>query len=684
MTYRFLSLTAVLVATPLLALAEPVVELEAMTVSADLRGASAADIPTSVHGIDALHLEDSGSTHLEQQLRQTPNVNTAGGSSRVRYVQIRGMGEREDYSGTPNTSVGVMLDGMDFSNAGMVGTLFDAQQIEVLRGPQSTRYGASAIAGLVNIETKAPTPYRESLLETTLGNDNLRQIGLMTSGPMAAGAYKPQYRFTLFSHHDDGFRNNHTLNRRDTNQREELTARAKLRWWAGSDTQFDATLLHSDLDNGYDIFTPTNDFNTYSDETGKDTQRTYAGRFKVRHTGLQRFDIVSQTTASRSRMLYNYDEDWGPEPDGFYENRKQRKHYSQEMRLVSSAPIFAETTDWVWGVYGARLEEDNENGVRWGEWSRVSRDYRQDKLATFLQLDHHFTDATTLVLGARVEDVSSRFHNSDGESYKPSKTFWGGELTLHHQLDAANSVYGGVSRGYKAGGFNTGLQANAEDKYRFFRDETALNYELGYRFNTATLRASVNVFYTDRRRPQFDGNGYDPSVIGTGDNPNWVFFIENFDSASNYGAELAVEWQATDALSVFVNGGWLGTRVSGAPLNADFSISGRDQTHAPRYQYAAGAQYRHASGWFGRAEIEGLGSYFFDNVHDAKSKAYTLTHARVGYEAASWEVYLWARNLFNEHYANRGFHFDLDGTGDKTWLGLADPRQFGITTRVHF
>lgn len=80
--------------------------LEPITVSADLRDISIDKIAASVSVLNELDLQDRGATHFEDVLLQLPNLNFSGQSSRPRHIQIRGMGERDEYTGAPNASVG--------------------------------------------------------------------------------------------------------------------------------------------------------------------------------------------------------------------------------------------------------------------------------------------------------------------------------------------------------------------------------------------------------------------------------------------------------------------------------------------------------------------------------------------------------------------------------------------------
>lgn len=697
----FLTLSSLIAISPLMAdEAESPKVLEPMTISADLRDISEDKIAASVSAFGELDLQDRGASHFDDLLLQIPNMNFSAEGSRPRHLQIRGMGERDEYTGAPNASVGFAIDDIDFSGIGLSGNLFDVKQVEVLRGPQGTRYGANALAGLVNIQTNDPTPYRESSLEVTAGQDDLTELGLMTSGAFdESNPNSPQYRFVMFKHDSDGFRDNKFLNREDTNGRDELFVRGKLRFFLTDAAELDLTLLHADIDNGYDAYSLDNDFSTETDEPGRDEQKSNAAAIKLTLDGSQFFTLTSTTTLADSNIVYGYDGDWADRnfwgrPFVYnYENKKERDTFSQELRFTSKADsrLFADTTDWLFGLYYSDLDEENTTAEAFEDdftspLFSTSKDseFEAKNIAIFGQLDYHLNNLTTVSGGLRVEHNSQDFSSSLGEDFSPSDALAGGHLSISHDVNDAHTVYAAVSRGYKAGGFNAGLGAGVNSSFLQFEKETAWNYELGLKsaFMDDTLKTAVTLFYMDRKDPQFDGY----SFVGA----NYVFFTENLDKAENYGIEAEIDWQTTKTLNLFASLGLLETKVDGQPLNSAFVMSGREQAHAPSYQYNIGAQYRGTSGLFARVDVTGVDAFFFDNVHDFKSDNYTLTNLRIGYEFKDWEIYFWGKNIFDQKYATRGFFFANDpayGFGAdpaKEFVQLGDPRQFGVTTRLRF
>src|SRR5664279_2959407 len=121
-------------------------QLEEVVITASLRPAVASQLAQSATVLNAAQLAQSGVQHFADVLSLTPNLAAAGGTSRPRYFQLRGIGEQDQYQGAPNPSVGFLIDGIDFSGVGMPATLFDVDAVEVLRGPQASVYGANALA----------------------------------------------------------------------------------------------------------------------------------------------------------------------------------------------------------------------------------------------------------------------------------------------------------------------------------------------------------------------------------------------------------------------------------------------------------------------------------------------------------------------------------------------------------
>src|ERR1700736_450 len=159
--------------------------LEEIVVTAALRSTSVADLPQSVTVLDRDTLRGAGVQHFEDVLGLIPNLNWAAGTSRPRFFQLRGIGEVEQYQGAPNPSVGFLIDDIDFSGVGMPATLFDTQQIEVLRGPQGTAYGANALAGLISVRTADPGSEFELNHEVTGENAHTRGAATAVSACLA-------------------------------------------------------------------------------------------------------------------------------------------------------------------------------------------------------------------------------------------------------------------------------------------------------------------------------------------------------------------------------------------------------------------------------------------------------------------------------------------------------------------
>lgn len=677
--------------------------LEEILVNADFRDATLMTIPASLSVVPSETIASRNARHFDEILNMAPNVNFSAGASRGRYIQLRGIGERSQFVDPINPSVGLMIDEIDFSGIGNAGTLFDIDQVEILRGPQGTRYGNNALAGLVNLVSKAPTETFEGVVEGSLANYDTWSTGAAVSGPLTNQLLG---RVAIQRYRSDGFIDNEFLNREDTNNRDELTLRGKLRWLASEDLTLDLTLLHVDIDNGYDGFSLDNNRNTLSDEPGQDRQETTAVALKSSWSGNDDYVLEATLTYSDTDTEYGYDEDWafvGIHPweyqsvDTYVRDRDQT---SLDLRLLSqeSGAMFDGSTHWVAGFYYEEQDETLARSYTYGDVPVFESESEMQTLALYGQLETQLADNLVLKLGVRYEAFESDYQDNIGIESDPDEDMWGGQFSLEYQLNDSTMLYGLVSRGYKAGSVNGDALGKAILRswpptlvafltdHLEFDTETLLNFELGIKgsYFEDRLQTRVSLFHMDRSDMQLKAW----IVDGT----QFAGYIDNVKQGNNYGLELETTWQATDMLKLFANVGWLETELEDNFFVNDVDLGlvdkeGREQAHAPQYQFNLGAQLQFTERFYARIEAEGKDEFFYSNSHDAKSDAYELINLTLGYQGENFDLTVWGRNLTDKDYGVRGFRFGNDPRDfytTHTYEQLGEPRVFGVTGKYRF
>jgi outer membrane receptor protein involved in Fe transport len=673
--------------------------LDEIIVTADFRGRSIKEVPASISVVGIEFIEENAVQHFEELIDLIPNLNWSGDGHRARYFQIRGVGELEQYQGAPNPSIGFLIDDIDFSGIGSVATLFDVESVEVLRGSQGSRYGANALGGLIYVRSASPSAERDGRLQLGAGDDDAVALGLAFGGALDDDK-KITFRFSAQKHESNGFRSNSYLGREDTNGRDESSLRLRLRYQQSPTLEGNLTLLYTEIDNGYDAFALDNSYQMLSDKPGRDAQKSIGASLRLEWSGADFMTLTSITTLADSDINFSFDADWGNDDswapvtyDYISLNDRRRKTASQEFRLTSgdAGKIFSDTTEWLVGLYAQDLDDELHTANR-GDYydpfydfadsldERFSSDYAATSTALFGQLQHDIDDSTRVGFGLRIEHRSTGYADSSALAAGPSETMWGGELSLSHDHSEALTSFVSLSKGYKAGGFNLGVVPAGR---REFGEEQLWTIEAGMKSSLADDALSINasVFYSRRDDQQVRTS----FQIDPGDPASFVFFTDNAAKGNTFGAEADLRWLITDAWEVYANIGLLDASFDEfiAPQG---DLGGRGQAHAPRYTLAAGVAYRSANGVFARLDATARDEFYFDVSHDEKSSAYELLHARIGYEAASWSLQLWARNLFDKRYAVRGFYFGNEPPDfpDTLYTRLGDPRHVGITIEKRF
>ncbi|WP_417254026.1 TonB-dependent receptor plug domain-containing protein [Celeribacter sp.] len=235
--------------------------LDEIVVSGGLTGIAKDNFTRDYSILTADALKERGITTVQDALRSLPGVSVT--STGETYTQVRMRGGEADH-------VLVLIDGVVANSSGSGEYLFtgltleNIERIEVLRGPQSTLYGANAMSGVISIVTKSTktidTEYGGSLEvgshDTYAGEVYLRQAGELGNIALSLG-----------SRHTDGEDNSRSGGDTDYNDRETLSLKGEYDF---SDTITAGFTLRRTWQNyGYDSpsYTPVDDPADYLEDT---------------------------------------------------------------------------------------------------------------------------------------------------------------------------------------------------------------------------------------------------------------------------------------------------------------------------------------------------------------------------------------------------------------------------------
>jgi len=677
-------------------------DIEIIEVSGDFHRRTLNETTSSVSIIDKDAMQQRHSQHLQDTLNSFANVNFSGGTSTARFIQIRGIGERSQFVDPVTPSVGLLIDGIDYSGLGSAASLFDIDHVEVFRGPQSGRFGVNAMAGLLLLDSTAPSSDFNGQFQLSAGNYSEAMGGLAMGGNLGALG---NARFSVSQFQQDGYIENTYLERDDTEQRNELSARFLLDSELSQDWLLQTVLHYNDVDNGYDAFSLDNTRETLSDEPGYDRLESQALRLQLSYLGFDNSRLEMSVNYLDADTGYAYDEDWtyegiapGWEYSAFDAYFRERDDKTAEIRWVSEEPesLFGIDSEWVLGVYyydkSVQLTRDYFN---WdlGQPSIFNSDYDSNHLAIYGEFTQHWSDRVSTITGLRVERYENDYLDSRGITAEPEDTMVGGNFSVRYKASDDSYLYATLARGYKAGGVNGEALGKAEDQgleelenylldRSVFAPETLWSTEFGVKGSSADgrLTSRVSAFYHWRDDVQLKG------WVNRG--TSFVGYIENAAEGTGYGLEAEIRNQFTDWLAVFASASWLKTEIEGFVTEDGTDMTGREQAQAPNYQFNIGFE-----GWLGEnfqwvIQADAKDEFYFSDSHNQKADSMAVLHLALNYHYQDWRISLWGRNLTDEDYETRGFYFANDPRSEyaskETYVQYGEPRRFGITVSKSF
>ncbi|MCM1151766.1 MAG: TonB-dependent receptor [Alistipes sp.] len=676
--------------------------------------------------------------------QRVPNLHIPDyGSRMTSSIYIRGLGARID-----QPVMGMNVDNVPIMNKDCYDTeLFDVERIEILRGPQSTLYGRNTMGGVINVYTLSPLSYQGVRLMAEYGSGNTCRV--------RAGFYalpKPGLGVAVSGFYDrsDGFFENLATGRLCDGE-QSGGGRFKLQWRNGKGLRIDNTFAFSHLDqdgypyayageelvhDGQTIIRPGEI--RYNDPSGY-RRTTLSDGLTIRYD-TERYSVSSITAYQYSDDAMTLDQDFLPL--SYFTLRQARTEHTVSEDLVFRS-LDEGTYRWIVGAFGfyrrsemdapVLFKRDGIDDLILANANAHDPEYRYEWPDDELLLGSRFRQPVAgaalyhesdweagrwrFTAGLRIdfEHAWLRYANTadtryeairrtDGEVYStPLKIDESGTLrrsfvevlpkaAVLYRFGNNCTLYASVSKGYKAGGFNTQmfsevLQQKLMNRMGFgtlyevsdivtYRPEKSWNYEIGSRLSdrSGMWHADVALFAIDCRNQQL-------TVFPEGTTTGRM--MTNAGRTRSLGAELSVTGNIARKIDLEAAYGFTDARFVRFDDGRN-DYAGNRIPYAPRHTLSASVSWSIPTRmrWLEQivlhAGVRGAGRIWWDEENTLSQPFYALCDASVRFEHRRFTLDLWGRNLSGARYDI--FRFASIG---HSFLQQGRPRTFGVTLHVN-
>jgi len=663
-------------------------EIDSTFISAELSEVRVASIKTNKHNLTPASISLVGPAMLRtQQLTEVSELSGVlpnffipeYGSKQTTPIAIRGI-----MSKVKGTAVGFYVDGMPhFEISSFDSDLLDVKAIEIYRGPQGTLYGRNTLGGVINIYTYSPFEYQGT--KVRLGYGNYNNINAQVShyakfseslGLSVGGYYK----------HRDGYFTNEFLNKKADNVNE---AGGKIGlFWRASDLLTFKLISNLDyLDQGGYPYAP------YDVETGKLSPISYnreCGFNRLMTTnGLginfsnDSYSINSQTTIQYLDECMKMDQDYTSADTYFTHLETDQYAVSEELTFKS------ENDSRIQWIAGAFIFHQLRNYCSDTEYTARGynsvNDYEMPTtgVAAFAQLSYNFWRDLSATVGIRFDyEKSSEDYVSSQvkESVSTVKSQFDSNLStsdvmpkfgIQYKWDNRNVLFGNITRGCKAGGFNSVFE---NDDERTYDDEFNWNYEAGFKATSSNnkLSAELTLFYIDWRRQHISR-----MIPGLGT------VIYNAGHSSSKGAEAAVAFRPITGLMIQANYGFTYAKFIDYKKSDTQDYSDNMIPMVPRNTVSFIGSYSIAPSKYldlitFSVNTNGVGKLYWLEDNQVCQHFYNMLGFKVSASKGPLTFDIWGKNITNTEYLNYYFasssKFAQDGT----------PATLGATLNLKF
>ena len=683
-------------------------KLEEVVVTALKReGTSLVDTAAGVAVVQGSQIEDWGATDLSDFLQRTPALSIDPGATMGwNTFQVRGV------SATLGAAtVGFYMDDLPFSltriNTVPAVPVFDLAQVEVLRGPQGTLYGAGASGGVVVVSTLDPVMNEfGAKLDLSAYTIDDGGDGYVTSGAINVPLIDDTLaaRAVVTYQDDDGWVTDALTGRDEINPSDKTDARLKLLWTPTDDLElvFLANTSESNsngrgtiADDSGELFLDGTLWDPIDDSEYQIEYDQYGVTLKYDFENFRIFNSLSYIDLDRHLTFL-------PLP---LTNDMDFESTSNEFRISSAGDS---RLSWLAGVFYRDVEnytdvpllsagvgfpnvKDQLDSEQISIFGDATYELIQDKLFLSAGLSYFEDDLDFVVLW---DPEFFPFENQDlsNDSDEVSS-----QVTLSYNPSEDSTAYVRWAEGFRPGNFNTSLGIV---QVRLFTGdfgyngavstETITAYEVGYKaeFMDGTAYTEIVFFYNDMDDPQLVGR-YEAAG-------NAASAIINGESAESMGLEFVLALSPLDGLDLNFTASYTDAELTDDVFIGDVLQyeDGEEMTLVPEYMASGTAAYTWDVMNDLQATVSGSVQYISEKTllvpssPSIEGDETTLVNLRAELGNQTWSVYGFANNVTDEDGAVTPATPYLAGPPpqfvDGIYANRYRPRSYGIGLRYNY
>lgn len=696
---------------PVLAMAQaadaPAVEegvsANAIVVTARKRAESIQDVPVSVTAFNEAALERNAISSIADVSQYTPNVVFVPISISPTSIApyIRGIG---NYAQEPSQDppIAISVDGVYLGQiSGSLIDVFDASQVEILRGPQGTLQGRNSPGGAINVTTRRPGDVLAARFDASYGNYNDIQLKGSVDVPFSEAIAA---KASFFLGNRDGYVKNLTTGKRIGDQ-DTIAGRLGLLLKPNDDLKI---YLTGDYSRDKSRQPGLRYMGVYADRNPRACSMSGICARNPKYTSTANYDPRPQFFEGWG-LTANADWDFGSvaltSVTGFrkaedhqwvdvdatsanvfhLEDRDVRtKQFSQELRLASnrSGRSTAGDLDWVVGLFymNSKFDMTQRQRVFGGALGESQRGQTLKSYAIFGQATYHITDQFSVSAGARQSwDDKALYSRPIGSpvtgEFKADFDNLSIEAGAEYRFTPTAMIYARFSQGYRSGGINGAasrlLDVNA------YGPEKVDAYEVGLKTEWLDRRLLLNLtgFRSDYKDLQ-------RNIIVTDANSNVLSNIGNQGKAKMQGIEAEARFQPVENLSLRASYGYLDAKYLDAAFKQFTPL------YAPKHTLSAGVDVT--------VPVNDDSSVLLTGDVNYKSRfnatpatlmvgwqdGYALVNASATYRFGGerYSIGVYGRNLTKSYYLTTA----TDNGGLSNWIAEGAPRTYGVRLTAEF